>query len=151
MFKRILVPLDGTPFGESILPTAEAMGAAFRAEIVLLHVEPRPVLANYMNADVRWRLFDRDAASESYLESIATRFKHAGVACRAAVLEGDLVRTILDCADDVNADLVVMATHGHSDVVGLFTTDTATHVMRRSPIPVLVLNERVKERTDQSQ
>ncbi len=141
MFNRILVPLDGTPFGESVLPMAEAIGAAFKAEVILLHVEEHPALVNYDSEVVRWRLHDRDAASEAYLENIVARFERLHVSCREAVLEGKLVRTILDYAHDVKADLIIMATHGHSDFVGLFTSETATHVMRRAPIPMLMLNE----------
>ncbi len=146
MFKRILVPLDGTPFGESVLPMAEAIGVAFKSEVVLLHVEEHPALANYESDVVRWRMHDRDAASEAYLDSIVARFERAGVNCREAVLEGRLVRTILDSAHDMHADLIIMATHGHSDIVGLFTSETATHVMRRVPIPMLMLNEQRVEK-----
>jgi nucleotide-binding universal stress UspA family protein len=146
MFKRILVPLDGTPFGEAVLPMAETMAAAFKAEIFLLHVEEHPRLVNYNNDIVSWRLHNRDAASEAYLEGIVRRFAHANIPCSEVVLEGGLVRTILDCADDVKADLIIMATHGHSDIVGLFTSETATHVMRRAPIPILMLNEQRLER-----
>jgi nucleotide-binding universal stress UspA family protein len=146
MFKQILVPLDGTPFGETVLPMVEAMAAAFKAEVFLLHVEEHPRLVNYSNEIVSWRLHNRDAASAAYLEGIVRRFRQARIPCSEVVLEGGLVRTILDCADDVKADLIIMATHGHSDIVGLFTSETATHVMRRAPIPILMLNEPRVER-----
>jgi nucleotide-binding universal stress UspA family protein len=147
MFKRILVPLDGTPFGESVIPMVEAIGAAFESKVVLLHVEEHPALVNYDSEVVRWRLHDRDASSEAYLDSIVARFERLHVSCSEAVLEGNLVQTILDCAHDVKADLIIMATHGHSDIVGLVTTEAATHVMRRTPIPVLMLNEHRAEKS----
>jgi len=147
MIKKILVPLDGSPFGESILPFVMELSTALHAEVLLLHIEPHPVLADFGNETMRWQLHNRDAAGEAYLEAIREQFEKRTIECRSVVLEGRVVNSIIELVNEIDADLIAMATHGHSDLLGVFTSETATKVMRRSPVPVLMLNEALVQRT----
>src|SRR5919202_2507579 len=103
---RILVPLDLTPPGEAKLPTAEAYARAFGADLILLHVLPRPpaparvtaALADlplpYRSArrerleDVESSVLPDEAHARAYLDTVVARMHAAGVAARALVRAG---------------------------------------------------------------
>src|SRR5919202_1796692 len=95
---RILVPLDLTPPGEAKLPTAEAYARAFGADLLLLHVLPRPPAPARVTAALadlplpgrsarRERLDDpsesgvppEEARARAYLDSVVARLRATGV------------------------------------------------------------------------
>jgi nucleotide-binding universal stress UspA family protein len=123
MKNEILVPLDGTPEAESILPAARTLAAALPARIRLVSVLER--------ADVPP---DRRAYLEQRRLELAGRKIDAGV----EVAVGRPAESILEFARGAGTDFIAMTTHGRRGMDRLVLGSVAEEVLRRSPVPLLV-------------
>jgi nucleotide-binding universal stress UspA family protein len=143
MLRLILVPLDGSAFGELALPLALPIAERQRAELELVHVyeatppylvQGAPALDPGLDQDLK-----RDR--ESYLQSVAGWVRRStAVPVTATLLEGDDVVSVLtDHIARRHADLVAMTTHGRSGISRLWMGSVASDVVRRSASPVLVI------------
>jgi len=146
-FRRLLVPLDGSPLAEAILD--HAIGIARldpEAEIVLLEVVqpvlsstlvPQSLLAPASAKDEIKRA--QEAAAREYLEGVAGRVKSAHVRVRVRVdFSGNVAAAILEAARAEGADLVALCTHGRSGLRRLALGSVADKIVRASAIPVLL-------------
>ena len=133
MYKQILVPLDGSAFAEAALPLALALSARTKAGLQLVTVvEPIPAFAyeEWESAAREW--------SEQYLTAVAERIGgEAGGEVTTALHSGHVVETLIDAVRAVDADLVVMATHGRGALSRAWLGSAADGFMRRAQVPVL--------------
>src|SRR6187200_1462663 len=103
MFKRILVPLDGSQFSEGALEQAQMLAECAGGQIELLRVAVHP--SNYVyvaDATALADLYDSDRAHcDDYLKSVAARVAgQTHVQVTTAVLEGVVADAVLDYAED---------------------------------------------------
>lgn len=144
-YKRILVPVDGSP--TSALGLAEAIGLAkaHKARLLLVHV------VDIHNA------FGGGAESSAYLADLipaleqrgreilakaAERARKAGLACDTVLLEslsGAAAEPILRQAKKSRVDLIVMGTHGRRGLRRLVMGSDAEQVVRNAPVPVMLV------------
>src|SRR5262249_22116943 len=119
MYRSLLVPLDGSSFGEHALPLALTLARRCGAELHLVHVMP-PLASIYSETplfvddtlEARLREHQR-ARHQTYLDGVVDRLRGAGARnVRTEVMEGDVAGGIRARAEAVAADLVVMTTHG---------------------------------------
>jgi nucleotide-binding universal stress UspA family protein len=138
MFQRLLVPLDGSPFGEASLPLAEAQARAFDACLVLLHVvTPSPGGADLHTA---WVSFS-EAQARAYLEAIAVGLAQRGLRVETVVVpqQDSVAQTVIDESETLHADLIVLATHGRTGLARLVLGSVAEEIVRHAPCPVLLV------------
>ena len=134
MIERILVPLDGSMNAESILPHVRRLLYRSDSEIILVYAVVPPVPEN--------ALLGADPAvgpAREYLLSQKAVLEKAGVRVRAIVRVGSPVGVILDLVEEEKATLIAMATHGSSGFTRMLLGSVAEGILRKSPIPVLVL------------
>ena len=139
MFKSILVPLDGSPLAECVLPHAVAMARPFGALITLVHVcEPRRAdeAVRPMNA-VDWSI--RTTEAEAYLDKTANRLQAAGLDVRWQRLEGQAAEQILAFARQHQVDLIVVSSHGRSGLTGWNVSSVVQKIISRARLSVLVI------------
>ena len=146
-FRRILVPLDGSPLAEAILDHAIRIARLEpEAEIVLVDVvqpipsailvpqsllAPAPVKEEVARA--------QEAAVREYLEGVAARVRSAHVHARVRVdFAGNVAAAILEAARAEGADLVALCTHGRSGLPRIALGSVADKIVRASVIPVLL-------------
>ena len=137
MFKKILVPLDRSSLAEQALGQATAIARKSNAgiDIILVH-QPIPY-AGF--SDIPW-YGDQWKEELTYVEGIATELeKGSGVFTTFAVPKGDVVDEICKRALDVDADLVVMTSHGRTGLSRVWLGSVADGVIRHSKVPVLML------------
>jgi nucleotide-binding universal stress UspA family protein len=143
MFTRILVPLDGSPLAEQALPNAEEMAWIKGSPITLIQVIDLNRLDHYgleafVGADgLADQLEVAEHAARKYLGSIAEGLHELGITTMIATRWGDPAREIIEAIEP--GDLVVMATHGRGGVTRALLGSVAESVMRRSPVPVLLV------------
>ena len=137
--KRVLLPLDGTPEGEQILPYAIAMASMCDAELLLLHVAFSP-LPLVLSAVGPVPISNEFASTEesTYLGHILSSIP-ANVRARAAVGSGMRPGdAILEQASRESVDLIAMATHGRSGWTRVAYGSIAEHVLRHTNLPMLM-------------
>jgi nucleotide-binding universal stress UspA family protein len=153
---RIVVPLDGSRFGERALPTALALAERAEAALDLVTVavpalQSAPARDDAVTGDES-RERGKTRAAE-YLDGVAARVRdsgYQGTMARDVIAPGNAARSIVRYLAEVEADLVVMTTHGRGPLQRAWLGSTADGVIRRSPCPVLLLRppeaaERKKE------
>jgi nucleotide-binding universal stress UspA family protein len=140
--RRVLVPLDGTPFSEEILPTALRLADLFVAEVLLVRVvEPVPLAGldatGFSPVVVDMGLVEQlEADAGAYLDRVAGRLRDAGWHVQTRVLIHELpARAILDEARP--DDLIALQTHARSGAARLLLGSVTDKVLRGAAGPVL--------------
>lgn len=135
MYRSILVSLDGSTFAEAALPWALAMGRTGGADLHLASVhEPIPSFSYEEWESAAWDW------SEEYLKKVQTRLEaQASGGVDAWVGAGRVVDSLLQRAKDVNADLVVMATHGRGAFTRAWLGSVTDGLLRHTHLPVLIV------------
>ncbi|HEX7901358.1 MAG TPA: universal stress protein [Planctomycetota bacterium] len=131
MFRRPLVPLDGSPESEDILPEAIRLAGA-ASELFLLHVCPvlPPPVVTVPEA------LSIPQAAFAYLERTAGRLRHRKV--RLVVRQGDPAEEITQAALELGVDLLAMSTHGRGGLRRILLGSVAEEVVVRLALPVLL-------------
>jgi nucleotide-binding universal stress UspA family protein len=140
MFKKILVPLDGSKMAEKIVPQVVELAKSINAQVVLLHVFYAPVTA--IAAQMPPRLEEKAEASEiaqcaGYLGEIGKQFQEKGISFEVKCVKGLPAREIVAFADKNKMDLIAMATHGKGEVAWMLGS-TAEKVVTNATVPVLL-------------
>ena len=145
--RRILVPLDGTAAHEPALPAALTLARAFGAELCLVFVVPtlatlageQAVSGLLLPGTTKAVLDLVEQEAKNYLEQTLAQCRAAGVTARAEVLRGDVVSTVLRLAEQLDIDLIVMATHGRAGLDALLRGSVASRISGRFRHPLLLL------------
>ncbi|MGB3387389.1 MAG: universal stress protein, partial [Pseudaminobacter sp.] len=113
-YRRILVPVDGSSWAESVLPLAQRLTAASGAELIVAHIVPVPELTETAPLEaediaLRERLVERnERVARAYIERVRGRAAEKGLKVRAVIRRGDDVRTsLVDLIAGEGIDLVV--------------------------------------------
>jgi nucleotide-binding universal stress UspA family protein len=144
MFKRILIPLDGSELAERSLPLALQIAQAQGGELILMRV---PLAEKMMTAypaeySLLWpeqSLQLSQKMSQEYLEAVLARYEGGDVPLRTMLVDGDVAGGIVDTAVAENADLIVMSTHGYSGLTRWMLGSVTERVLREAHCPVLAL------------
>jgi nucleotide-binding universal stress UspA family protein len=141
MYRRVLVPLDGSPLAEGILPFITEIAGPLDMAIVLLRVVtpiPPTVIEGTRHVDLD-DVEGRLAAAREYLATVAAELATRGLRTSVAVRRGEPVAEILAGARDEKADLIAMTTHGRSGLGRVLFGSVTEAVLRHSETPVFVM------------
>lgn len=118
MFKRILLPLDGSQLAERVLPHAVRCAQATQGCLTIAHVLPTSdVYIDIPSVDpLDWRL--RKMEANLYLEEIANLLAARGITVETVLLQGEAAESITQYARSQAVDLIVMSSHGRSGING---------------------------------
>lgn len=142
MFKRILVPLDGSELAEQALVQAKGL-AQDCCEVHLLQVIrlPLPVMTPDIGMSVP--VIDVDelvGEAMAYLESVAEQFENQGIGAKCAVVEEDnIADAIVNYAREHSIDLIAQSTHGRGGLSRLVFGSVAEAVLRQAPCPIMLI------------
>ncbi len=148
MYKKILVPLDGSKLGECVLPHVETIAKGCGVQIVdfIRVVEPIYLPATTDGADVlnaeNWKQVQSKARKEAerYMTELSSQIKYNGVNVFANVLDGGKAADVIaDYATKGAFDLIVISTHGRSGVSRWVWGSVADRILRSSCVPVLMV------------
>ncbi len=142
MYKKILVPLDGSPLAEAAIPHAQALAKSEGAEIILLRV---PVLPSttFLARDpalASMVLKEMEEETKEYMQDEVLKLRKEGSKVRGMTREGPVPDTILDVARETHADLIAMSTHGYSGIQRWLMGSVADKVVSHSSIPVMLIH-----------
>ncbi len=151
MYKKILVPLDGSGLSECVFQHVKAIAAGCSVpEVDLIFVVQQtrfpyspmfPELNFASSEDIRddW-LKKSEAWGKAYLKKVAADFNKGGIAStKTAVLQGNAPEKILEYTEKNGVDLIVMSSHGSAGPTNWPFGGTAEKVVRSASVPVLVV------------
>lgn len=150
-YRRIFVPLDGSPVAESAIPKAVALAKAHKSELVICHIMPDPGITVIGPSDEGSVSLQRQVrqrnrqTGKDYLSRVGGRVKDAGVPVTTVFIEGaDARRSLLQAARKHAADLIVMASHGQGAQPDVPAGHVASFVLDHSTIPVLMVRKQYR-------
>lgn len=143
MYKKILVPLDGSKLAEVALPHAIAQAKLSGGTLVLLRAIS-PITAAALAEGAAYIDWDRvradlEADARSYLEGVRERLAAEGLDVQVECREGEPADVIIDAEERHGVDLVVMATHGRSGLGRWVLGSVADRIVRAAKAPVLLI------------
>lgn len=137
---KILVPLDGSEPSANVLPVVERLAGPRDLSIVLLEaIEPLPsaVHAELAGQEEEMIAARREEAGR-YLAKVAEPLRDKGMRVGLAVRGGKAAEVIIAVAEEQQADLIAMATHGRTGLRRFFVGSVAEEVLRSASVPVLL-------------
>jgi len=144
VYKKILVPLDGSQLAKRALDEAEKLANCFSAEIILFEVVPfmpiygSPELVTPLIVDEKQK-----EAAEKYLANLSEELKKKGLKVTGVVRTGQQVAVeIIDFAKESGANLIVMCTHGRSGISRWVLGSVALKVLTRAETPILLIRSK---------
>ena len=144
MYARILVPLEHTPFDETIIEHVRKLARLCGSAVVFIHVADGFAARNLELLDLR----ESEEMQEDrvYLEQICASFTSDGFDSDCILANGDPGEEIAAAADREKCDLIAMSTHGHRFLNDLVRGSVASEVRHRSDVPVLLVRGHVGQR-----
>jgi nucleotide-binding universal stress UspA family protein len=136
MYRKILVPLDGSALAEDVLPQVKGLARLTGAEICLLRI----VLVHTLpGVDPTERQVEAVGEAEGYLEEVRARLEKEGFRVCVHVRYGHDAVEILEHAKHEDVDLVAMSTHGRTGLDRWTLGSVSERVVRHSAKPVLLV------------
>ena len=150
MYKKVLVPLDGSALAECTLPHVIEMAKKGNAgKIILLSVAEMKIPINYYGAEDGGLIqsFDYQEFWDSeidkfqkYLASVKAKLKSKGIEAETVLIKGYTpTQAIINFSQEKGADLIVIATHGYTGMKKLLMGSVAFRVLHESHVPVLLI------------
>lgn len=141
--KTFLVPVDFSAVTERVIETALAQARAHRGRVALLHVIQPPAVAGgaYVlpTEIVEEAVAATQRTARQKLDGRLETFRAAGLECSAATSIDTPARAILEEAERIGADCIIMGSHGHGRLYDFLVGSTASGVIKRARCAVLVV------------
>ena len=146
MYKRVLLPLDGSALAEQALPQAIAQAGHFQAELILLRVvEPFAHARGMSLTDLEQIRQQAPTWAHEYLERLAAGIRQQGILVQKVTVDGRPHTGIAEYAETNRVDLIVMSTRGQSGLSRWLMGSVADRVVRGAMVPVLLVRTRKEE------
>ncbi|MGD8739481.1 MAG: universal stress protein [Desulfobacterales bacterium] len=145
MYKKILVPLDGSKRAEMILPYVEDLAGRYQATIIFLMSLEYTFTTGIEGAFIELTEKDFNRKQDevkSYLKKIADKFIEKKINAETRIAFGPAVGAILETASKDNVDLIAMTSHGGGALSRVFYGSVASGVLNRVDRPLLVIRTR---------
>jgi nucleotide-binding universal stress UspA family protein len=145
--RNILVPTDFSNMSLQVIEPAKWLAGRFAASIHLVHVHESDYPAGFVAPAPPFSVtrYEQEAKERVAGELNALAHKYSVPAARCHVLSGaPAFNEICGLAGEIRADLIVVPTHGRTDLEHMFLGSTAERIVRHSPCPVFVMRQRGK-------
>jgi len=137
MYKRILVPVENSPYDAAILDHVRRLAKLCDASVVLIHVADGWAARNANQLELRES--EEMRKDREYLEQLTDDLERNGIDADSVLAGGDPSKEIVQAADREKCDLIAMSTHGHRFVKDLLYGSVANEVRHITRIPVLLV------------
>lgn len=145
MFRRILIPLDGSSQAEQVLPLATRLARTSGARLILLRVVRSRAdfqtssSTSLPSAAIQTMIEVERTEALSYLQRIVDAPEFANIQVKIHASSGPAAATIISAASELYAHLIILCRHGHSDSTRWQIGSTAEKIFHHAAIPVLLL------------
>jgi nucleotide-binding universal stress UspA family protein len=142
MYRRILVPLENSPYDAFVLSHVRELARLCHSAVVLIHVADGWAARNLHALTLRES--EEMQADRSYLETQTAALRASGIDAESLLAGGDPVTEITAAAEREHCDLIAMAVHGHRGIQDLLYGTTANGVRHRTMVPVLMVRSGIE-------
>jgi nucleotide-binding universal stress UspA family protein len=139
---NILVAVDLSPASKSVVEAARGIAKLTGAAVYILHVaEPDPDFVGYDAGPevMRTRVAQELRREHQAVQALAEGLRDDGLDSTGLLVRGPTVQTTLKEAENLEAGLIVVGTHGHGAVYDVLIGSYSAGIIRRSKLPVLVV------------
>lgn len=137
MYRRILVPLEHSPYDRVILEHVRQLAALCQSSLLLIHVADGWAARNQQS--LKLRESEEMQKDREYLEQCCASLREDGFESHCLLAGGDPAAEIAAAADRESCDLIAMAVHGHKGIQDLIYGTTANAVRHKTTVPVLMV------------
>ena len=140
--ENILVALDFEPKAQYLIEMAALLAKKFDSKVWILHIaSPNPDFVGY---EIGPQYIRNDRAHDlraehKLLQGFAQKLESKGIEAESLLIQGPTVKMILDEAQKLDIDLIVIGSHEHSLLYKAFHDTTSQNVIKKSKIPLLVV------------
>jgi nucleotide-binding universal stress UspA family protein len=139
MFTKILWATDGSAASDGTLPLVKELVRSEQAELIVFHSEPQLV----GSLTYGYPVYVEEDEIKDKIRRQAQELADAGIVAEAVIISGTtwggVARDIASAAETHDADLVIVATRGHTEVGGLLVGSVTHRLLHIASCPVLVL------------
>lgn len=138
--QKILVPIDFSNGIEQIIQKSMQMAKAFSGSIYLVHVEqPIKDSSGRDHGDPVAEMTHDYPDETAKLNTLAGRIRDDGIETHAIFIKGVPSLSILEVAEKISAELIIIGTHGHGIITGLLLGGVSQAIIKKSACPVLLV------------
>lgn len=143
--KKILVAVDFSDLATLVIDSAIMQAKAFGSEILVIHVEP-PMPA-FIGNEISPPILSEQTVEEvdrinNDLNAIVRFIEEKGIKASYDYTQGSIIESIVEKANNFNADLIVMGAHNHGFLFRAFIGSISSGVLKISKCPVLIIPEK---------
>jgi nucleotide-binding universal stress UspA family protein len=144
MYKKILVPLDGSDLAECVLPHVESIAKGCGVGSVMfvraVDTDTSSSAYAYIGESMRKEIKEsNEKAAKEYLDQLVSRVKLDGVEVQKQLITGRAAESIAEYATKNDIDLIIIATHGRSGISRWVWGSVADRILRSACVPVLMV------------
>ncbi len=141
---KIMTAIDFSTATEAVLKAAKTYAKKLRAEVLLIHVEPTPVLLPDMGIsgtgiEVLYEIPVDHKTEHVRLNKDAKALEACGVKVTPLLRTGSPAKTIIKEAEKQSVDLIIVGSHGHGALQKILIGSTSESILKKSKIPVLLI------------
>jgi nucleotide-binding universal stress UspA family protein len=140
--KNILVPVDFSAETDRVISMAATLASATKAHLWIVHVAaPDPDFVGFDAGPTYVREQRAEILRQEHvqIQELAASMKQQGLACEGLLVQGPTTDTLLEEIDRLQADLVIMGSHGKSGLFKAFVGSVSEQVLRESRVPVMIV------------
>lgn len=142
---NILVCIDFSDANEKVISHSEKLAKAVSSKLWILHVaEPEPDFVGYDVGPqyIRDSLAERFHQEHRMTQEIAEQMREEGLEATALLIQGPTAEVILETAEKVEADIIVIGSHGKGAVYQMLVGSVSEAVIHEAECPILVVPTR---------
>jgi len=137
MYSHILVPLENSPADDTVVAHVAKLAQKSGGRVSLIHVADGYVARNY--DQLKLAPSQEMLEDVEYLKKRESELQSLNIVTRAHLAWGEPADEIIKFAEEINCDLIAMATHGHGLVADFVLGSVTRSVRHRTNIPVLLI------------
>jgi len=137
VYKKILVPVENSPYDDAIIDHVTELARICAASVVLIHVADGWAARNI--SQLQLRESEEMKKDREYIERLAAELEKRGIEAEAVLASGDPGSEISQAASREECDLIAMSTHGHKFIGDMIHGSVSHTVRHASHIPVLLV------------
>ena len=145
MYKKILMPVENSPFDDAIVDHVRELAKICKSSIVLIHVADGWAARNIGQLELRES--EEMKKDREYIEGVSASLEAEGLDAEALLASGDPASEIAQAAVREECDLIAMSTHGHKFIGDMIHGSVSHTVRHSSTIPVLLVRGNSKGRS----